>query len=123
MSSNPTITPSPAYPYRVVATASDGSEIRKFANERIASAIDDAIATANLKPGQSTAVIVTYKDASGTPGGGVLRGAVMKRMETTVPSWVPFLKTKKVEWSFAGVVSHDFANSNTVKEAGLVIRL
>lgn len=111
------------YPYTVAGTATDGSEIRKFADSRIASAVDDAIASAALKPGQSTAVIVTYRDDTATPGAGVLRGAVMTRKEVTVPSWVPFLKSKKAEWSFAGVLSHDFANSNTVKEAGVVIRL
>ena len=113
----------PAYPYKVASTTPDGSEIRKFADAQIAKGIDDAIASANLKADQSTAVMVTYRDESATPGAGVLRGAVMKRMESKVPGWVPFLKTKKVEWSFVGVVSHDFANSNTVKEAGLVIRL
>lgn len=107
----------PAYSYRVVGTTPEGSEIRKFADARIAGAIDDAIASANLKGEQTTAIMVTYKDESATPGGGVLRGAVMKKLESAVPTWIPFLSKKKVEWSFVGVISHDFANSNTTKEA------
>jgi hypothetical protein len=117
------VNPDPAYPYTVAGVTSGGSEIRKFADERYASAIDDAIKSANLSADQSTAIIVTYKDDSAQPGGGVLRGAVMKRMETSVPSWVPFLSAKKVEWSLAGIVSHDFSTGNTVKEVGAVIRL
>lgn len=116
------VNPDPAYPYKVASTAG-GSEIRRLADERAASAIDDAIKSANLSADQTTAIVVTYRDDSTTPGAGVLRGAVMKRMDTTVPSWVPFLKTKKVQWSFAGVLSHDFASGNTTKEVGAVIRL
>jgi hypothetical protein len=114
----------PAYPYTVVGYDSGGSEIRKFANEQVASQIDSALASANLKPGQSTAVVVTYKEPSGVGlGKGTLRGAVMRQTEVQVPSWVPFLKSKKVEWSFVGVLSHDFSNSNTTKEAGMIFRL
>lgn len=114
------LAPLPAYPYRVVGTTTDGSEIRKMADQRVASAIDDAIASANLSGEQSTALLVTYRDEA---DGGVLRGAVMKKLETRVPTWLPFWKTKKVEWSFVGTVSHNFATSNTVKEAGFIIRL
>jgi len=120
----PTTLPAdPRYPYVVKGTGSDGSEIRKFANERVASAIDDAIASANLKPGQSTAIVVTYKDSDTGGSAGTIRGAVMKRVETTGPSWIPFLKSKKIEWSFAGVLSHDLSTGSTRKEAGVIIRL
>jgi len=117
------MSPTPAYPYKVASTTPDGSEIRKFADAKLAGAIDDAIASANLKAEQSTAIVVTYKDDSATPGAGVLKGAVMKRMELSVPSWMPFLKKKKVEWSLVGVLSHDFANSNTTTEVGTIFRL
>lgn len=108
--------PSSLYPYRVVSLTPDGNEIRRFADEKIASQIDDAIASANLKADQSTAIIVKYDDR------GVLRGAVMRRFETKVPSWIPFLSSKKVEWSFAGVLVHDFGAGDTRKEAGMVVR-
>ena len=111
------MSPTPAYPYKVAGMTAGGDEIRRFADEKIASQIDDAIASANLKADQSTAIIVKYNDA------GTLRGAVMKRFESKVPTWVPFIKSKKVEWSFAGIVAHDFKTGDTSKELGLVVRL
>jgi hypothetical protein len=114
----PSLSPpqAPLYPYVVKATAADGSEIRKFADERVASAIDAAITSANLQPGQSTAIIVTYKDPTSGPGLGTIRGAVMFRKEMS-------LLGKRVDWSLVGTLSHDFSTGTNRKEAGMVIRL
>ena len=107
----------PAYPYKVVGTAADGSEIRRFTDEKIAGEIDSLIASANLAKDQSAALIVKYSDS------GTLRGAVMTRKYTETPGWLPFWKQKKVEWSFAGIVSHDFKTGATSKEVAMVVRL
>lgn len=102
------------YQYAVTGTAADGSEIRKFADTNIAGYIDKAIATANLKPEQTAAVVVTYEDNSG--GSKVVRGAVMVRKEKDILG-------KHVDFSLVGVLSHDFTTGSTKKEAGLVIKL
>lgn len=105
-----------AYPYKVIGTARDGSEIRKFTADKIASAIDSALAASDLKVNQNAAVVVTYSDAA-AGGPGVIRGAVMVRKEVGT-----FFK-RKVEFTFAGVLSHDFSTGDNRKEAGLVIRI
>lgn len=104
----------PLYAYKVAGTAADGSEIRKFGDDNIAGAIDRAIATADLKPDQTVAIVVTYEDNSGESK--VVRGAVMVGKETNVFG-------KKVDFSLVGVLSHDFSTGSTKKEAGLVIKL
>jgi hypothetical protein len=114
--SSPATTTVKAYDYKVVGTAKDGTEIRKFANAQLASAIDAAIASANLKSSQTAAVIVTYHDPTATEGA-TIRGAVMVRKE--VGTWW----NRKIEFTFAGVVTHDFSSGDTRKEAGMVIRI
>lgn len=105
--------PNPAYPYVVSSYAADGSEIRKFSDQRIASEIDNLIASANLDPGQHFALVVKYHD---DPTSNVLRGAVMFRKDVDILG-------KTVEWSFGGVLSHDFDTGDTTKEAGMVVKL
>jgi len=104
------------YDYRVVGTARDGSEIRKFGDAQVASAIDAAIASANLKVGQNGAVVVTYQDP-GDGSKGSIRGAVMIRKD------VGSFFGRKVDFTFAGVLTHDLGTGNTRKEAGIVVRI
>jgi len=105
-----------SYPYKVVGTARDGSEIRKFGDAAVASAIDSAIASSGMKVDQNAALVVTYNDAA-AGGPGVIRGAIMVRKEMGT-----FFK-RKVEFTFAGVLSHDFSTGDNRKEAGLAIRI
>lgn len=115
MTTTPAAPPVP-YDYKVVGTARDGSEIRKFSDAAIASSIDAAIASAGLKVNQNAAVVVTYQDP-GDGTGGTIRGAVMVRKE------VGTFWNRKAEFTFAGVLTHNLSTGNTRKEAGLVIRI
>jgi len=113
-----TITPAPVtpYTYKVVGTARDGSEIRKFADAQVASAIDAALASANLKVDQNAAVVVTYQDP-GDGSKGSIRGAIMVRKD------IGTLFKRKVDFTFACVLTHDLGTGNTRKEVGAVIRI
>jgi hypothetical protein len=104
------------YSYKVVGTARDGSEIRKFGDDQVARNIDAAIASANLKVDQNAAVVVTYQDP-GDGSKGSIRGAVMVRKD------VGTLFRRKIDFTFVGVLTHDLGTGNTRKEVGAVIRL
>ena len=112
----PLTTPVPAYNYKVVGTANDGSEIRKFGDAQTAKFIDAAIASANLKVNQNGALIVKYEDPAGI-GKGVIRGAVMVRKD------VGTLFKRKVDFTFVGVLSHDFATGGNAVDVGAVVRI
>jgi len=102
----------PSYPYTVVGTAADGSEIRKIPNATTAADIDRAIATANIRPDQTAALVVTYEEAQTK----TIRGAIMVKKTKDVFG-------KEVDFSFVGTLSHDFTTGDNRKSAGLVIRL
>lgn len=98
------------YKYKVTGLAADGSEIRKFSDERIASQIEAAVKSVTWKDGQNLA-IVGYTD------GQMVRGALLVKKTVSGPFG------KSIDFSFAGVLSHDFTTGDTKKEAGFVVQL
>lgn len=92
--------------YKVVGTSQDGTELRKANDAAIGAQIDRAVQ--QLKPGERWAII-GYAHDDGTNR--KVSGALVVKVDGP---W-------GTDFSFAGVLSHDFATGDTVKELGVRI--
>lgn len=109
-----TLTPlQPSYSsmYHVAGTNDQGQELRKFNDAAIQAQIDRAIAQARLKEDGKHAAIIAYATSSGATQ--QLSLAAMFRVDGPWGS----------DFSFAGVLTHDFTTGDNRGEAAAVFRI
>jgi hypothetical protein len=96
--------------YKVAGTNEQGVELRKFNDAAIQTQIDRAVASARLKEDGKTFAIVGY--ATEVNGHRQVSGALIIRADGP---W-------GTDFSFAGVLTHDFTTGDDRKELGVRIR-
>jgi hypothetical protein len=94
--------------YVVAGTATDGSQIRRFADANIQAQIDKVLATA--PPGASAGVIL-YAN------GDEVRAGIFGRKETRTPGPLGWLLGPKTTWTYGGTVSYNYADKDLKGEA------
>lgn len=85
--------------YVIAGTATDGTEIRKFADANIQAQIDKVLATA---PAGTNAGVIMYTN------GTEVRAGVFGRKETRSPGFIGWLVGPKATWTYGGTISYDY---------------
>jgi hypothetical protein len=97
--------------YKVVGTATDGTEIREMANASAETqqAIDKVLATA--PPGKSTAIVLAL-DLKGE-----VKAGIFGKKHVKAPGFLGVLGIRETVWTYGGTLAYDYKQKSVSGQA------
>jgi hypothetical protein len=99
--------------YVVAGTATDGSEIRKFADQNIQAQIDRVLASA---PAGTKAGIILYANASGE-----VKAGMFGKKDVKLPGFLGAIGWTEGVFTYGGTLTYDYRNKDLRGEAQAAI--